>query len=211
MATVTTAPQQRVVLHDVSWETYERLLLDQGDRSGPRLTYDRGELEILSPSAEHEEANRSLALVVEEVAIEWLIEIRNVGSTTFKRKDRERGFEPDSSFYVQHLEHVRGRSQIDLAFDPPPDLVIEIEVTRPALPKLPIFASLGVPEVWRWDGERFTILRLADDGYAEHPAIAALPQLTGEVLARFMNDSRSVRRTEWVRRIREWARAQRLA
>jgi Uma2 family endonuclease len=206
---MTTVPEQRIVLHDVSWETYERLLTDQGDRAGPRLTYDRGELEVLSPSAEHERDNRTLALLIEEVAIELGIEVSDVGSTAFKRQDLERGFEPDSSFYIRHEGQVRGQTRIELAVDPPPDLVIEIEITRSALPKLPIYASLGVPEVWRWDGETLTILHLVSDAYVERSTSAALPALTSEVLTRFMTEARSARRTDWVRRIREWARGRR--
>jgi len=112
--TVTSPADQRVVLHDVSWEMYERLLTEQGDSSGPRLTYDRGELEILlGPSSEYEIVNRTLALLVELVAAEQSIDISNAGSMTFKRRDLQRGFEPDSSFYIQHEERVRDRKRID--------------------------------------------------------------------------------------------------
>ena len=88
----------------------------------------------MSPSAEHEEENRTLAMLVELVAIELSLDVRNVGSMTFKRKDLQRGFEPATSFYIQQYERVRGRRRIDLAVDPPPDLLIEIEETGPALP-----------------------------------------------------------------------------
>ena len=119
MATIASPPaEERIVLHDVSWETYERLLADHVDRSVPHFTYDRGELEIVSPSTEHEEDNRTLALLIEIIAMEWEIDIRNVGSMTFKRLDLQRGFEPDSSFYVQHEPLVRGKAQIDLEVDP---------------------------------------------------------------------------------------------
>lgn len=207
MATVTSPPDQRVVLHDIAWETYERLLADHLDSSAPRFTYDRGELEIFSPSTEHEEVNRTLALLVEEIAIERAIEVRNVGSMTFKRRDLERGFEPDSSFYIQHEERVRDREQIDLAVDPPPDLVVEIEITRSAIAKLPIYAAMGVPEVWRWDGARLAILRLTAAGYRETDASAALPPLTSDDLTRFLMNSRRQRRTVWVRELRTWASA----
>jgi Uma2 family endonuclease len=209
MATAAALPDQVITLHDVAWETYERLLADHGDSSGPRLTYDRGELEILGPSAGHEMVNRTLALLVELVAAERDIEVLNVGSMTFKREDLQRGFEPDTSFYIQNEERVRDRTEIDLSVDPPPDLVIEIEVSRSMIAKLPLYAAMGVNEVWRWNGERVTILRLAGDSYREELLSVALPPLTGEILKRFMSENRSVRRTVWVRRIREWAREQR--
>lgn len=209
MATVTTLPDQVITLHDVAWETYERLLADHIDNSGPRFTYDRGALELLGPSAGHEMANRTLALLVELVAAETEIEVINVGSMTFKREDLQRGFEPDSSFYIQNEEHVRDRTEIDLSADPPPDLVIKIEVSRSMIAKLPLYAAMGVPEVWRWDGERVKILRLDGADYREEPLSVALPPLTREILTRFLSESRSMRRTVWVRQIRDWAREQR--
>ncbi len=209
MATLTTIspPEQRIVLHDIAWETYERLLADHVNSSAPRFTYDRGELEILGPSSEHEIANRTLALLVEEVAFELSIEVLNVGSMTFKRKDLLQGFEPDSSFYIQNEARVRDLTQIDAEIDPSADLVIEIEISRSAIAKLPIYAAMGVPEVWRWDGERITILRLVDDRYTEVEGSAALPPLTGKILTRFLIESRTLRRTEWMQRVRDWARA----
>ena len=167
MATVKTPSEQRVVLHNIGWATYERLLADNENNSAPRFAYDRGELEIMSPSPEHEKFNRRIAQLVLAVAEELGIEAEDLGSTTFRREDLERGFEPDSCFYIQNEEEVRGKDRMDLAVDPPPDLVIEIDITSPSLNKLPIYAQMGVPEVWRYDGERMTILILEDSDYAE--------------------------------------------
>ncbi len=207
IAEVARAPEQQIVLHNVAWETYERLLTDHTDRSVPRFTYDRGELEILGPSSEHEILNRTIALLVELVAAELSIYLINVGSMTFKRHDLERGFEPDSSFYIQNEARVRDREQIDATIDPPPDVVIEIEITRSAIAKMPIYAALGVPEIWRWDGQRVTILGLVAGEYAEVDSSAALPPLTAEIVTRFLNQSRRMRRTVWIRQVGEWARA----
>lgn len=157
MATTTAPIEHRVVLHDVSWETYEHLLEDHLDSSVPHFTYDRGELEILSPSTPHEEDNRTLALLVEDVAMETGIDVVNVGSMTFKRRDLEQGFEPDTSFYIERESLVRGKDEIDLALDPPPDLIIEIEVTQSAIPKMPLYANVGVSEVWRLGHNRVRI------------------------------------------------------
>ena len=160
----------------------------------------------MSPSIEHEKDNRTLAMLVEEVAIELEIDVLNVGSMTFKRRDLLRGFEPDTGFYIQHYERVRGRGQIDLAVDPPPDLLIEIEVTSPALPKFPLYAEMGVQEVWRSDDGRVSIHRLQGESYVEVVESAALPPLTSDVLTRFVESNRTLRRTEWVRSVPEWAR-----
>src|ERR671939_1507804 len=167
MATVLSPPEQRVILHNVRWETYERLLADLQDSSAPRLTYDRGTLEIMSSSSEHERYNRTIAQVVEELAVEMEIDLDNLGSTTFRREDLDRGFEPDSCFYIQNAVRVRGKKRIDLTVDPPPDLVIEIDITSPSLDKFPIYAAVGVPEVWRYDGTHVTMYRLTGERYVE--------------------------------------------
>jgi len=206
--TVKSPAEQRVLLRNVSWETYERLLADQQSSSAPRLTYDRGLLEIVSPSTEHEEVNRLLAALVETVAEETGTEFRNVGSMTFKRENLRRGFEPDTCFYIQNEGSVRGKAQIDLADDPPPDLVIEVDVASPSLDKLPIYAQVGVPEIWRVSGGRTAILRLRSDGtgYSEVRESEALPAVTGRDLTRFVEGGRTLGRLSWNREVREWAR-----
>ena len=206
METIKRSAGQAVILHGVSWGTYESLLADHRDRSSPRFAYDRGELEILSPSPEHEKLNRGLALLVEAVAEEFGIDVCDFGSTTFRREDLERGFEPDSCFYIQNEEHVREKDRINLETDPPPDLVIEIDITSPSLDKHPIYARLGVPELWRHDGRRTAILRLERTDYVEVDESMFLPPLTGAVLSRFVEKGKSMRRTAWLREVREWAR-----
>ena len=206
------APEQRVLLKNTSWETYERLLEAHTDESSPRFTFDTGMLEIMSPSSEHEEMNRALAQIVEMIALGAGVEIRSLGSTTFRRMDLARGFEPDSCFYIQSTERIRGRTQIDPAIDPPPDLVIEVDITSPSLAKLPIFARLGVPEVWRSDGDLVEILILSNTGepgddYTATGTSAAFPKLTNGLLNRFFERSRdhSSGRTGFLTEVLEWA------
>jgi Uma2 family endonuclease len=207
METVKSPAEQRVLLHNVSWETYERLLADHEDSSAPRFAYDRGMLEIVSPNPEHEIVNRNVALLVEVLAEEADVDVINLGSTTFRREDLKRGFEPDSCFYIRNEEAVRGKDRIDLDVDPPPDLVVEIDITNPSLDKLPLYAQMGVPEVWRYGGERMMILELRGEGYAEVAESKVLPPLTGGVLSRLVEESKSLKRTEWLRRLREWVRS----
>lgn len=206
MQTVQAPPEQRIILSNISWETYERLLADHENSSAPRFTYDRGMLEIMSPNPEHEEANRQLAQIVLILAEERSINVRGLGSTTFRREDLERGFEPDSCFYIRNEERVRGKKRIDLTVDPPPDLVIEVDITSPSLGKFPIYARLGVPEVWRYDGEKLSIHQLAGDaGYTEIRRSAVLPDLTTDVLTRFVGRSATLDWLSWVREVRGWA------
>jgi Uma2 family endonuclease len=195
-----------VVLHNIGWNTYEHLLADNENNSAPRCAYDRGELEIMSPSPEHEKFNRRIAQLVLAVAEELNIEAEDLGSTTFRREDLERGFEPDSCFYIQNEEQVRGKDRIDLAVDPPPDLVIEIDITSPSFSKLPIYAQIGVPEVWRYDGKRLAILVLEGSDYAETSGSTALPPVTSNALTDFVEKSKTTRRTVWLKKVRDWAR-----
>jgi len=207
MAIAAVAPaEQRIVLRNVSWLTYERLLADLGDSSSPRLTYDRGTLELMGPSEDHEEANRALASLLDVIIEEMDIDARALGSTTFQREDLDRGFEPDSCFYIQNVARVKGR-KIDLTRDPPPDLVIEVDISTSSLDKLAIYAHLGVPEVWRFDGETLTIHALSAGGYTKSRPSLAFPFLSAAQLTEFLKEAATQKRSRWLRSVREWLRA----
>lgn len=197
-----------VVLPRVGWETYERLLADDEERRVPRLTYDRGELAIVSPSPMHERDGFALAQVVGIVAEALGLDYLPMGATTFRSEPARQGFEADSSFYIQHERAMRDRAVVDLRVDPPPDLAIEIDVSHPSLDKLPIYAGVGVPEVWRGVGDQVRILVLAEGNYRESAASLALPPLTGDILTRFLVESRGQGRLSWVRMVRDWINGQ---
>jgi Uma2 family endonuclease len=205
MAAVLNSTEQKVIIEPVSWQTYERLLADLDDRSAPRLTYDCGVLEIMSPTARHEELNRNLALIVTIVAAALGLDVRNLGSTTFRREDINRGFEPDSCFYIEHEAAVRGKAKIDLSHDPPPDLVIEIDITRGSLDKFPIYGHVGVPEIWRYDSHHLTIFHLVDDEYQARESSRAFPEIKAADLAQLLQESLSQPSTQWLRSLQDWA------
>ena len=200
-------PDHCILLSGICWETYERLLADMEDSRAARFAYDQGILEIIAPSYEHESVKGHLALLVNVLAEEFNIDLEGAGSTTFRRKDLTKGFEPDECFYIQHAELVRGKKQIDLAEDPPPDLVIEIDITSPSLSKFPIFAALGIPEVWRYDGTQVLIFTLVGNAYVERLDSVALPKVTSTTLSELLGTSQQLKRTEWLRQIRTWARS----
>jgi len=200
--------EQRFVLSHVSWATYESLLADYTDDSAPRFTYSEGMLEIMSPTSEHEEINLTLAMIADIVAEEQQVEFKGLGSTTFRRRDLKKGTEPDSCFYIQNVERIRGKKEIDLKVDPPPDLVIEVEITSPAVPKLPVYARLGVPEIWLYDGRAPRILRLTGDQYENSNRSGVLPCLTESVLSDFLEQSKTLSTLNWRRVVRAWAREQ---
>jgi Uma2 family endonuclease len=134
------------------------------------------------------------------------VDLYGAGSTTFDRKDLERGFEPDACFYVQNAERIRGKPRIDLSLDPPPDLVIEVDITSPSLDKFSIYARASIPEIWRHDGERLAIFELRGEEYVEVAESRTLPPLTSEALSSLIAQSSSLDIVTWMRRVRDWAR-----
>lgn len=202
---------QRLILRGVSWATYERLLADFQDSHTAHFAYDRGVLEIMVLSFAHETLKHIIATLVELLAGEMEIDIVGGGSTTFRREDLATGFEPDACFYIRHAARVRGKKHIDLAVDPPPDLVIEVDISSPSLNKLPIYAAIGVPEIWRYNDQVLTIFRLEEGKYQEQEESAALPGVTGLLVVRFIEESQELTRPVWLRHVREWAQHQRKA
>ncbi|HEX8200082.1 MAG TPA: Uma2 family endonuclease, partial [Isosphaeraceae bacterium] len=169
--------EQRFMLYNVGWDGYEAMLKLVGDRP-IRLTYDRGNLELLSPSKKHERSKSVLGRMVETITEELEIPCISAGSTTWRREDLDRGLEPDEGFHLfAHAEQVYARES-NPAVDPPPNLAIEVEITSSALDRLGIYAALGVPEVWRYDGQALRVLALQPDGtYAVGEASFQFPFL----------------------------------
>lgn len=194
------------LLRQVSWDFYETCLAEIGDR-GVRLTYHRGSLEMMSPSKEHVRCKRALGRMIEALTEELNVPIQSAGSTTWRQRELDWGLEPDECYYVQHEAQVRGRDKADLASDPPPDLAVEIEITTSAVPRMPIYAELGVRELWRYDGKTLSILELGDDGqYHACPCSLSFPLLSVEDLTRFMDARNDTDETTRIRSFRAWVR-----
>jgi len=150
MATVKKAlPKHRLVLYDVEWRDYHRFLRLFDERPGVHLTYDRGVLEIMTLSYHHENVGRLVGRFILVLTEEFGLPVSGGGSTTFRRRRKKRGLEPDECFWIQSEALVRGKTEIDLRTDPPPDLALEVDITRSSLNRLRIYAALGIPEVWR--------------------------------------------------------------
>jgi Uma2 family endonuclease len=198
---------QKVILHTISWETYERLLAEYQEGSSTRFAYDRGTLEIRILSLCHERFKERLMRLVGVIAEELEIDIEGVGSITFRREDLARGFEPDACYYLTKAEYIRHKDDIDLAVDPPPELVIEIGITSPSLNKFPILASMGVLEVWRFDGAQIDLFRLSEGKYVKVSQSTALPDVTSEVINRLLEASKTLKRIDWLRLVRESVRS----
>ncbi len=197
--------EQRVILDNISWSTYQAILKDAEGCRG-RIAYDRGVLEIMAPSKVHENVKRLIGRMIEAFTEELNIEIESASSTTFTREDLERGFEPDECYYIEHAAVVRGKDHIDMTVDPPPDLIIEIDISRSSLNKFGIYSALGIPEVWRYEGESLRLYILHDDGYNEVQQSTALPQLPIENLTVVLRQRSSVGETQLIRQFRRWVR-----
>ena len=206
MTTVLSASDQTVVLRGIRWETYERLLTDHEDSSGTRLNFDCGTLEIMAPSSEHEQLNETITLLLQLLASELEIDVVAVGSTTFRRKDLLKGFEPDASFYTRNAEVIRNRKRIDLRRDPPPDVIIEVQITNPVMDKLSIFAAAGVREVWVYRNDQIEILGLEPSGYQRRTESAVLRGVTDRVLTDFVRSSKTMKSVDWVKTVRTWVK-----
>jgi Uma2 family endonuclease len=201
------AGEERVLLHNVSWSTYEQLLADLFSQSGPRLTYDKGILEIMSPGPRHERLTDIIETLVKCLAEELNRNVYCLRSTTFRRKSFKRGFEPDSCFYVENESYVREKEIIDLSIDPPPDLVIEIDITSGSIDKLPIYAQMRIPEIWRHDGSKLIIYKLSGSNYVESNNSMSFPSINSIGASDFIRQSKNLPSTEFLKSLRQWIKS----
>lgn len=158
--------EKRVTLHGLNWQAYQQILTALPQTRAARLTYDRGILEISVPSEDHEFSGRLIELFIRILVVELGMKIKTMGSTTLDREDLDRGSEPDNAYYIQNQPRVAGRI-VDLKQDPPPDLVVEVDITHTDIDKNRLYASMGVPEFWRFNGQEWQILQLAGEAYVE--------------------------------------------
>jgi Uma2 family endonuclease len=206
--TATLLPPTAEIIHlsGISWETYETLLEELSDRR-LRLTYNRGMLEIMAPSPEHELSKTLIGRFVETLAEESEVPIYPLGSTTFKRP-RLSGAEPDECFYIYNIDAVRGKKRLDLNEDPAPDLVVEIDVTSSSLNRLQVYADLGVAEVWIYNGESLVIQQLQNGTYIISQNSQFFPSLPISEIAGFLQQAETVDYLELVKAFRHWVRSQ---
>lgn len=203
-----TSDTQRITFWDIDWKDYETLL-EVLDGHHLRLTYDRGTLEIMTLSPEHERYKHLLRRLVEVLSEEFNIEMEGYGSTTYRRQDAQRGLEPDECYYFHNRERVRGKTRIDLKTDPAPDLGIEIDITHGSEDRLVIYATLKVPEVWRFNGKKIQVLLLNDAGqYVPSSTSKLIPSFRLNDLLPFIRQGLKEGEMPMVRAFRAWLRDQ---
>jgi Uma2 family endonuclease len=199
---------QRLVLRDVTWLSYEAIGNALLDRPGLRMTYDRGNLEIMTTSSQHEIYKSWLGRLIETIAEEAGLPLVSAGNMTFKRDDLSRGIEGDNCYWITHEPQLRGRLTWDASRDPPPDLVLEIEISRSALNRMTILAALRIPEVWCFDGNSLRVNHLQPDGgYRLTDRSLAFPNVPLANLAPFLQPSETIDSLTVLRTFREWLRS----
>jgi Uma2 family endonuclease len=194
---------QVVCLNNMTWGTYKWLDDRRGHQPGTRFTFSEGVLQIMAVGFEHEWLNRFLAQIVELLGQAFRLNYENAGGITLRREDREKGFEPDTCFYFANAARIRGKKEISLAIDPPPDLMIEIDITSSSLNRLPIFASAGVPEVWRYQFGTLTMYALNGESYRVTETSLTFPSVTPAQITSWLSDAQTMLRLEWIDTMQE--------
>lgn len=198
--------EQRTVLHNISWETFETLLKETGEHRGSRFAYDCGTLEIMTPLIEHESYKCNFGNFIVALAEELNIEIKSAGSTTLKRKIVKRGIEPDNCYYIQNELALRGKQELDLETDLPPDLAIEIDITSSSVNKFGIYSALGVSELWRYNGRDLKFYQLIEGQYVECENSLAFPLVSVADINRFLTQSKTLGEIALLKSFRAWVR-----
>jgi Uma2 family endonuclease len=199
-------PGQRVVVEEVSWPTFEAIVEELGEHRGTRVAYSKGTLEIVVPLPEHEKSKVIISDLVKVLLDELDMPWESLGSTTFRRKDMAAGIEPDDCFYIQHQALMVGKDRIDLMVDPPPDLVIEVDVTSTT--ELQAYEALRVPEIWRYHNRTLQIHVWHGGQYVASPNSPTFPQIpVTEGIVQFVEMSRMIGTAATLRAFRQWVRA----
>jgi Uma2 family endonuclease len=198
--------QEHVYLPGVSYSTYEALVTEIQDRRRLRITYHHGRMEIMSPLQEHERPKKLIGRMIEVLTEELGIPIMSLGQTTFKDQLLDCGLEPDECYYIQHEVDVRGRT-VKLDQDPPPDLVVEVDITTSVIDRFPIYASLGFPEIWQYtDGDIVIHVLQENVQYTVAQKSRALPIVDKKNLVAQLDRCHQTDETTWIRAFRQWVR-----
>jgi len=199
-------PGQQLVMTNVSWQMYEQLLDEFGEKRGSRINYSQGVLEIMVPLPEHEDDKIMIGDFIKVILEELDIEFRSLGSTTFKSQTMNQAIEADDCFYIENEAAVRGKHRLDLIVDPPPDLAIEIDITSRT--RFNNYQALGVGELWRFNGTKLEINVLESGQYLksdESPHFPGFP-LT-EAIPKYLEQSKIEGRNKTMKAFRAWVQS----
>lgn len=198
--------EQRFLLPGVAWQTY-LALREQSENEHVRMTYDRGVLEMMTPSKRHEQFGYLIGRLIDIWTEELEIDVQSCRTVTFRREDLQRSLEPDNCYYIAHEPLVRDKAELDLSTDPPPDLAVEIDLGASITDKMPLYAAFKVPEVWRYDGQKLQFYVLDTQGnYLASQFSYNFPQLPQAEIEKVLQKVGSTSDTALVRSFRKWVR-----
>jgi Uma2 family endonuclease len=177
-----------------------------------RISYDNGSLHVMTISAEHEKYSDFIKSLIAGIRLRLQIDILAFGSATMRKPKRSAGHEPDGCFYVQTAPLIGNRIQLDFETDPPPDIVVEIDLHHDSRSRFRVYAALGVPEIWRYDGQAMTIYHVSEEGdgqeYVAGDTSAALPMLTAQLLTEMVERMRNEGELKALLAFDEWLQSQ---
>lgn len=202
-STETMLAEQRLTLNNVSWDTYEKILDAFGEHRAVRLHYDEGVLEFMVPLEAHENPSDIIGAFIRRLVVDSGFDIKSMASTTLRRKELQKGAEPDKCFYIQNESKVRGR-EVDLEKDPPPDLVVEVDITHTDIDKNQLYAKFGVPEFWRFNGQSLTIYQLREGQYEEVDKSLSLPWIDKALFYEYLNNCKTLGEAQALRQLSAW-------
>jgi len=196
--------EQFIVYRDADWAFYQSVLNDDRDFS-KKIVFDGETVEMMTKSHEHESMSRFVHLIVVEVALALDVPIHSGGSTTLQREDLEKGLEPDECFWIAHALDMTGKKRLDLGVDPPPDLVVEVDVTHAVVDRADVYAAMGIPELWQCRLGRFRASKLVDGKWVPTEYSLAFPALKVEDIGKFVSRLWDEGQTRILRDVRTWA------
>ncbi len=192
-----------VLFWNASWETYESILKDYAEIP-QRINFDNGVLELMTLSAEHAQYSRFLASLVVQLSVDRGIKMASRGSNTLKQMRKFKGLETDECFYVSKESKIRGKARLDMSVDPPPDLVIEVDITHHTVDREAIYAEFGVPEMWKFDGKKLIAYALVRGSWKEIDKSVAFPFLKPSELTPFLKKLKKNDETSVLTEYRDW-------
>ena len=193
-----------LTLHGVSWEEYENLVRDVGKAPNLRIAYDQGRMQIMTLSFKHEYYAHIIEQMIGIIRFIFRTKVIFFGSATLKQQKWLKGAEPDACFYVQSTSIIGNKINLDLRIDPPPDVVLEVDIHHESLSRFHIYEGLGVPELWHYDEKKLTMYQLQEGLYEAIDTSIAFPVLTSEILTKFLTRSQSEGQNETLEAFENW-------
>ncbi len=197
----------RFFVEEVPWKDYAQLVEDLMGIRSIRISYDQGKMEIMSVSMQHDNEARLFSHVVQILTEELGLEFTSTGSMTMTSQRAEKGAEADDTFYIEDLQRILGKKRVNLDYDAPPDLAVEVDVTHPSLNKLPIYAGLGIGEIWRYKDGQIEFYELVNGAYQPVAHSKLFFFLTAEALVTAIQNGKATGINTMRRAFRQWVQA----